>query len=376
LTVDFDASAAAGRVPAPPLHLPGLNGLRAFAAVAVVVSHLRLNLPAFGMPARPGLLLAQYGVTMFFALSGFLITYLLMKERAAAGRIDVRRFYLRRILRIWPLYYLYLAAAVLAVWATAPEALPGSLALYVLLLPNLAFMFNRSLPMLDHYWSLGVEEQFYAVWPLVLARLHRPVIALVRFVTIFLIAKAAAGYAKYRYGIDLPWLTLGVNRFDCMMLGAIGGILAFEDDRRFMRLYRHPLAQLLAWLVLALITLNHFDVHPLVNHEVVAAASTVAILNLAFNPRSLVSLDYPLFDFVGKISFGIYVYHPLVFAALARLRPKAAGNALPDIASELGLYAVVVALTTVIAWISYVVLERPFLRLKERYAIVVTSAAA
>lgn len=376
MTASLHTSAIADRAPAQPIHLPGLNGLRAFAAVAVVVSHLRLNLREFGLPARPGLLLAQYGVTVFFALSGFLITYLLLKEREAHGRIDVRRFYMRRILRIWPLYYLYLAAAALTLWALSPAVLPGSVWFYVVLLPNVPFIRNQALPEVDHYWSLGVEEQFYALWPLVLARVRRPAIALSRFVAVFLVAKAAAGYLKYRYGADLPWLILAVNRFDCMALGAIGGALACEGHRPFMERCRHPLTQLFAWATLALVALNYFEVHPLVNHEIVAAASTIAIVNLAFNSRSLVSLDYPFFDFVGKISFGIYVYHPLVFLAMSRVMRRAGARAIPGTVPELGLYAAVVGLTMATAWLSYAAFERPFLKLKERYAIVVTSPNA
>ena len=218
---DTGVNAGAGR----PVHLPGLNGVRAIAAVAVVVSHLRLRLGDFGFPQQPGLLLAQYGVTAFFALSGFLITFLLLKEREATQHIDVRRFYMRRILRIWPLYYLYLAVTTLVLVNAFPRGLPGSVVLYVVLLPNVPFIRGNSLPLLDHYWSLGVEEQFYAAWPLILARVKKPLPAISGAVMLFMVAKGAAGYWKYRYQVELPVADLLlVNRFDCMLIGAIGGV--------------------------------------------------------------------------------------------------------------------------------------------------------
>src|SRR5690606_24795997 len=90
------------------IYLPGLNGIRAIAAFAVVISHTNGRLGEFGLSKLPYWDLAGFGVTIFFTLSGFLITYLLLKERAKTGTIKVRKFYVRRLLRIWPLYYFYL----------------------------------------------------------------------------------------------------------------------------------------------------------------------------------------------------------------------------------------------------------------------------
>src|SRR5690349_15528394 len=102
------------------IYLPGLNGLRAIAALAVVISHTTVALSDYGLNNKifgessdgraTGLKLAGYGVTIFFTLSGFLITYLLLKEKEL-GTIKIKNFYIRRILRIWPLYYGYLILA-------------------------------------------------------------------------------------------------------------------------------------------------------------------------------------------------------------------------------------------------------------------------
>src|SRR5436189_6466393 len=90
------------------IHLKGLNGIRTIAALSVVLSHTFKRFHEFGLKQSNGWDFAIFGVTMFFTLSGFLITFLLLKEKETFSDINIKSFYVRRILRIWPLYYLYL----------------------------------------------------------------------------------------------------------------------------------------------------------------------------------------------------------------------------------------------------------------------------
>ena len=100
------------------LYLPGLNGIRAIAAIGVMLSHINLSLHSFKISSislfgfdennkQSQWNLGEQGVTMFFVLSGFLITFLLLKEKKQSNKISIKKFYIRRILRIWPLYYFY-----------------------------------------------------------------------------------------------------------------------------------------------------------------------------------------------------------------------------------------------------------------------------
>ncbi|MEJ0054763.1 MAG: acyltransferase family protein [Bacteroidota bacterium] len=100
----------------------------------------------------------------FFSLSGFLITYLLLEENKESG-IDIKNFYTRRILRIWPLYYLYLVLCLITSLLFGMPFPSASIVFYVLLMANIPFVFGYALPFLSHFWSLGVEEQFYSFWP-------------------------------------------------------------------------------------------------------------------------------------------------------------------------------------------------------------------
>ena len=96
------------------IYLPGLNGLRAIAALSVVIAHVsQEGIADFGLPRLFDLPMAGYGVTLFFVISGFLITYLLISEIKKTDTVSVSKFYIRRILRIWPIYYLFILISVI-----------------------------------------------------------------------------------------------------------------------------------------------------------------------------------------------------------------------------------------------------------------------
>ena len=165
--------------PKAKVYFPGLHGLRFFAAMMVVFSHVELMKDYHGYPNLYSSNLAIYesgrmGVTLFFVLSGFLISYLLLTERKVTGSISVKKFYGRRILRIWPLYYLLVFLtfivlpritffAVPKYSALMPEYFWYTLLLYVFLLPQVALSIFEPVPFAEPLWSIGVEEQFYLV---------------------------------------------------------------------------------------------------------------------------------------------------------------------------------------------------------------------
>ena len=148
--------------------IPGLDGLRAFSIICVLISHL-LWVPNFpfkmiGRVINPG----DLGVRTFFVISGFLITTLLLQEKNKLGRISLKRFYFRRTLRIFPAYYAFLACVfLLAAWRMI--TLERSDYAYTL---TYTFNLKGTQPTwwIGHTWSLAVEEQFYLLWPIVVAR--------------------------------------------------------------------------------------------------------------------------------------------------------------------------------------------------------------
>jgi len=162
-----------------PFHIPSLDGMRALAVGIVFLAHagLGLVLPRFGYAALPG----EFGVTVFFFLSGFLITTLLRLEHARTGSIRLRDFYLRRVLRIFPPFYLVFVAATLlaavGALAGAPRLDAGAVTAQALYLTNFQVIatdwWNGRAPGSWIYWSLAVEEHFYLFFPLLYLALLR-----------------------------------------------------------------------------------------------------------------------------------------------------------------------------------------------------------
>jgi peptidoglycan/LPS O-acetylase OafA/YrhL len=357
-----------------PFHLTGLNGLRAMASLAVVVSHTLLAGPSIGLPAREkGLDLAGFGVTIFFALSGFLITYLLLLEKRKFDTINIKAFYIRRFFRILPLYYFYLLLAVIAISCFQLIELPGTLGFYVFLSANVPFILGVALPVVGHYWSLGVEEQFYLFWPWVVAKTNKLTRVLIISITVFILVKLALNIL-YRYtGVLWPYSILSVSRFDCMAIGALGAKLAFENNRIFKGIVFNPVVEMLAWGVIVLVFFNSFHVISSIDNDIIAVVSVVLIMNVSLNNRKIIGLDKPVLNFLGKISYGIYVYHPLVIL----FGTKMVNNADYSLTNGQKLFAIlsfVLFFTITIAWLSYEFFEKRFLRRKDRFAVISSSS--
>src|SRR5271154_3218497 len=167
----------------PRFYQPELDGLRFYAFLGVFICHTlpfdgafyrRFHLPIpwlWGAIAKSG----AAGVDLFFALSAFLIASILLREREETGGISLRRFYLRRILRIWPLYFLLIAVAVVLSHTVANQHLPWYyVAGYLLFVGNWVHaVFGRPESVCSPLWTVSIEEQFYLIWPMLMKILRR-----------------------------------------------------------------------------------------------------------------------------------------------------------------------------------------------------------
>lgn len=183
------------------IYFPNLNGLRFIAAFMVIVHHLEQNLSIFGLKNNwdnPVIRsIGGLGVELFFVLSGFLITYLLLAESKTTATISIKEFYIRRILRIWPLYYFIglLAFIILPqfdlfeISAFADRFHLNyslSLVLYLLFLPNLLlFGYDIIVPYASQSWSVGVEEQFYLIWPVIMKLFKNKILSLISVIFVY-----------------------------------------------------------------------------------------------------------------------------------------------------------------------------------------------
>ena len=255
-----------------PVYLPGLNGLRAIAALLVVISHISIKeIGDFGLPYLIVLPMAGYGVTLFFVISGFLITYLLLQEKELKQTIDIKKFYMRRILRIWPIYYLFLIICVIVffILGKSKDICIQDMWFYVFFAANIPFVFQQGILILFHYWSIGVEEQFYLIWPWIVKKSKTTLFktALSIFSILFLLKVVfwlVLGSKSFEYRF------INVTRFHCMMIGVMGAIMYFEKQILFLNFFSNTVMQLIYLLLLLLLGFQMIHIAALIVNVVIS----------------------------------------------------------------------------------------------------------
>jgi len=356
---------------------PELDGLRFYAFLGVFVYHTLPERPAFyrslhlplpslwAAVARSG----ASGVDLFFTLSAFLITALLLRERRQTGGISLRLFYIRRILRIWPLYFAVLAVAVVLAHTIPGQSLPWYYVVgYLLFVGNwINVAFGHPLSVCGPLWTVSIEEQFYLVWPVLMKMLERRGMIIAAAVA-FLLATLS------QIGVVLAGLSKGYIYYGSFSRSgslALGILLALFADRlpgltRGMRglLLAAGLAGWIGssgWLI---DQPGSLDMRAVLG-RLVASVGAVAILYAGLGSRSrLVRSEWVVR--LGKISYGLYMLHFIgLLVVIDLLHPRWGWTLLAT--KALGL-----ALTVLLAWASYRWVESPFLRLKDRFATVLS----
>lgn len=345
------------------IYFPNLNGLRFFAAFSVMIYHY------FGKDIIDG----RYGVTLFFVLSGFLITYLLLVEKNQSKTISIKKFYVRRLLRIWPLYFLIVLIGSVCFYQQNDDSLIGSggLLYYLLFLPNLAFVLGKSLSFASILWSVGAEEQFYMIWPWFLRGIKG-----LRLLYFFIFV--AIGWTILPYLLDFvnsnylnTNVTLAVVSkvstkmgFHAMAIGAVFAWLYYFESARIHFLYS-AYVQFITIVVLLIFWIGGVFPEVMWVDSLFALLFGVLILNLATNPKVILSLEYSVLKFLGKISFGLYVYHLIAFSLIEYFY-------LPDVGVFKMLnFLLGIVLTVLISAVSYYWFEKPFIHLKnQRFSII------
>jgi len=363
--------------PASPaqVYFPSFNGIRFIAASAVVCHHIEQFKSIFGFSAAfdqtieyPQIYQAgRLGVALFFVLSGFLITYLLLAEKQVSGRIATGNFYVRRILRIWPLYFLIIGLSFFVFPRIPALYVPGwsdytydyfwpKLGLFVLVMPNVAITLYHEMAFSSHTWSIGVEEQFYLIWPWLIGSL-RPRRTLLVLGSIALILAGAFFWIRFGPGSIQP--TAGTTqlviadflahfRIGAMAIGGIGAYLVFIDHPILKFLFK-KWVQAVVYAVLAFLLVIGYRI-PGLNYEGYALFFVFLLMNLAHNPNSIINLENRLCTFMGRISYGVYMYHPVIIVlclyTLRQLMPYST-------TFSILLYVSSYVLTTLVAWLSY-----------------------
>jgi len=359
------------------IYLPGLNGIRAIAALAVVFSHINNRLDYFKLPKNKLLDLANFGVTIFFTLSGFLISYLLLKEKEKTGTINIKMFYIRRVLRIWPLYFVYLFIVVLV---NGIGDVQWPILFLLLMIPNLRNSFagvtniavgsHNLTYMVGHYWSLGVEEQFYAFWPWIIKKSQKLLPILIAIPLCYLLIKVVLRLFEAPTGI----LTFfNYTRFGCLTIGALGAYLYFHNNDEFKHWCTKKWIEVGAWIFLLIVALNGFHLTSIIDHEIISIVTLVIIINQIANPKRFINLENKPLDYLGKISYGLYVFNPLIIYLMAFIiNPIGIQN---NLLKQIVIYLLVVPATIITAHISYNTFEKRFLKLKQNFTIIKSTSS-
>jgi peptidoglycan/LPS O-acetylase OafA/YrhL len=364
------------------LYFPNLNGVRFIAAFWVIVHHIEQFKEKFGFAnhifyTRFIRQLGPLGVFLFFVLSGFLITTLLLVEKQKTNTVDIKKFYVRRILRIWPLYYLIVILGLFVLpqieFLNIPDETPligvdltQKIVLYALILPNIVTGVFKHIPFVSQNWSIGVEEQFYYFWPWVIrqSKTTKLLSVMAFFLVFFYLLRTLT--VLYMPENEL-WIYLKEFikslRLTCMILGAIGGYFThFQLNSKIVKFIFKPIFQAFLYVLLSLMLYFEFYQKGL-SPEIYSLVFTLILMNLAKNPKTILSLENPVFDYLGKISYGLYMYHTIAVVIAVKI-------AMNHNQSNWISYPLTLILTIIMAGISYQYFEKPFLKLKDKFAVV------
>jgi peptidoglycan/LPS O-acetylase OafA/YrhL len=368
----------------------GLNALRFFAASLVVFHHAEqirsksglFNLKSFSFFNNGGI-----AVAFFFILSGFLITYLLLKERSSSGVISIKKFYYRRILRIWPLYYLLVFLGTLLIpflisylniSYEMPYTFSEVILFFVFFAPFMVtFIFGHHL--LEPLWSIGVEEIFYIFWAPLLNYVNLSVAKISVFIIVFKFL--LVWFSPYFIENELYFQLLGKLQFESMAVGALGAVWVFnyQEQLRSSIFIFHRLSQI---ILMSFITIRivFFD-YLISNVNVFAFIQGTFIFNLAvnflflwlilnvsLNKDSLIKFNSRVFNFLGDISYGIYMYHMLVIFTIMHVL-KDYLIRINEISATILFYFLVFSGTIFVSYVSKQYFENYFIKLKSKYRL-------
>jgi len=369
-------------------YLEGLNTLRFIAAALVLIQHAWSQLNAMDIPYAEGVCIFRQGrkaVNFFFTLSGFLLFYLVLSEIGKYGKMNLRAFYLRRVLRILPLYYLVLFVSIILHVFIIPrlmgESLLGfpplqGLLMCIFMLPNLVIkIWPDTVGCINILWSIGVEEQFYLFFPLIVGLIIR---AKHKILTVLLLY---AAYYTFYWSVYLDYLSLPrvlsgwlhTCRFHFMLMGILFALLLHPSTRPselFERLLNNFWFQAVL-LIAGLIAI--FDPIPL-NNLLSSVYSGVffalIIATVAFSTRKRwFNFEIQPFTYFGKLSYGIYLLHPLVSYVLRfGIKKNDFFNTVIQQFPTLYVLSLLV-LTIGVSHLSYQYYELRFLKLKKRFEV-------
>jgi len=376
------------------VYFKNLNGIRFFAAALVLFHHSFFFTSSFdphGHFLETCLRNAgRLGVNIFFVLSGFLISYFLLTEKDQTNTISYKTFYIKRILRIWPLYFAVgLPITLLSPWALHALGLATTVntsdlitnLIYLLFFAiNIQFVFATNRYMFEIGWSVCVEEQFYLVWPILInnfrKRINVLIYAMFSFsimsrIFIYFILPMISHVSEEK--IMLYNYVLVFTKFDLFTTGLLIALIYSkkEEYKKLLQKFFHPLVQ---YIMLVLALLYTFSVIRLTSNFGLVFFDTVIcsvlfgyVLLAAIYENPVFNLENKLLVTLGKISYGIYLYHTSIAQLLLMLFEKVIKHKGSRLIYDVAYPITTLVVVCIVSYISYYWFEVKFLKLANKF---------
>ncbi|SMF13437.1 Peptidoglycan/LPS O-acetylase OafA/YrhL, contains acyltransferase and SGNH-hydrolase domains [Alteromonadaceae bacterium Bs31] len=364
-------------------HLPALDGIRGMAILLVMIHHI-FEVFDKSNPVEKFIVhfsdIGWSGVDLFFCLSGFLITGILLDSKGE--KKSLKRFYYRRSLRIFPLYYISLLVIFVIYPSFAEVDYAHSMEKqwwYWAYLVNVLISIPGEVHhVATHFWSLAVEEQFYLIWPFVVFSLNSRRLLICSIILIVLAPLIRWIFIEAQLDKSMPYV-LTISRMDSLIFGALAAQIVRHTS--YLKAFsRHSSYLLLAGacaFVAIVVIQGSFARQPLM---LTAGLTTLAFF-FACSILAVANNNYPLATkllcnqvliFFGKVSYAMYIFHGVIIATLASLLFTNDAGAqkifgLSGLPKMVIFTLLVVAASSFAAWLSWQILEKHFLKLKNRY---------
>jgi peptidoglycan/LPS O-acetylase OafA/YrhL len=253
------------------------------------------------------------GVTFFLCLSSFLITFILITEKNIFGQVNIKNFYKRRLLRIWPLYYLYLIIILLFFLNFNIPFEKNMIYYYVFFGSNIPFLLENSILLLGHYWSISTEEQYYILYTFIVNKVSNLSIFILKVLSIFLLLKLTARIIDIF--LDIPILTtiFQVFSFDTMLIGSYGALLYINHKNFIQKFLFFKWLQYLTLFVIILIFFSKFHILSIIDNQIIAVFELILIYNVLLNKNTIFKIENRIFDYIGMLKYVLYDLYAYVF---------------------------------------------------------------
>jgi len=388
------------------VYFPGMNGIRFIAAFSVIFHHIEQSKFWIGIPSLWNTIfvdnIGHKGRIIFFVMSGFLITYLFLAETKKTGTIDLKKFHIRRNLRVWPLYVVIVLFSFFILpmfnqltclkcgFDYGPTSFHDLVSasfwskffVYFFMFANFGRFLWPPVPGLSQLWSIGVQEQFYLVWPTITKIFKKGFLPMV-ITLILLKVLMEAVFRFYSVNWDmyqLPFinkLQLGtilkfweIFAVEQLLLGGLAAYIFIEEKNKILNfIYNKYFA---GFIVVVYIFLFFVKVDFYFHGFVEGLIATFLILNISTNAKFPVKLEHPMLNYLGNISYGIYLFHNIFIILAMNILAYFSfeGNLL---IYNTFLYLIVISFTLFFSGLSFKYFEMHFLKLKGKFEVVKSS---